>query len=560
MRIVELEAEIAALGADLEACRDELAEAVKLIELQSADLQRYETAIASMNRPHCPERTDDEHMQLAWFRVLVDQPEPENDTEQADQDKLRELPTPGKPEEDRPKTNRRHAHGRRKLDLTSLPRQQLQIDPPEVIAANGDGFRLVGEEVSSRLAFRPGTYVHVEVVRRKWARVERVAVDLDGAGLPDRALPPVVIAELPDCVWPRYMADPSAIANVVVSKYGDILPLNRQQTISRRHGFELARSTLCDWLGGAYDALYRIVDAMHADALAHAHCIATDATSARLKGKGSCDLWHVFVLIADRDHIVFRHAPEHTGDIALSLFEGFEGFLLADATSILDVVFREEPGTEVGCWAHLRRYAWKAIETERDLAYEMLALIWQLFALEREWKDLAPDERLEQRRARAAPVLTALDRWIEEHRDVAEPRGRMRAAMTYYENQRVALRQFLRDGRLPIHNNGSERQLRNLVLGRANWLYFANETGLAWYCTFRSLIASCALHNLNPQDYLEQVLRLAPHWPVTRMLDLTPKHWKATVANLDDRHRAILTPLCELKSQLVSSSTTTAAA
>lgn len=88
----------------------------------------------------------------------------------------------------------------------------------------------------------------------------------------------------------------------------------------------------------------------------------------------------------------------------------------------------------------------------------------------------------------------------------------------------------------------SEAQLRNVVLGRHNWKWFANETGLAWYATFRSLIASCALHGLNAQTYMEQLLRLAPHWPVTRQLELSPKYWSRTIATLDDAARAIVAP------------------
>ncbi len=164
------------------------------------------------------------------------------------------------------------------------------------------------------------------------------------------------------------------------------------------------------------------------------------------------------------------------------------------------------------------------------------------------------------RAARASPVLDALDRWVAQHRDQVDPRGRIRAAITYYDNQRQALRQFLEDGRLPIHNNASERALRNLVLGRSNWIYFGNETGLKWYTVFRSLMASCPLHGLNPQLYLEQVLRLAPHWPVTRILELSPKYWRRTLELLNERQRAILGRPWELESQLVPMAMSTDAA
>ncbi|MEI8255335.1 MAG: transposase [Deltaproteobacteria bacterium] len=123
------------------------------------------------------------------------------------------------------------------------------------------------------------------------------------------------------------------------------------------------------------------------------------------------------------------------------------------------------------------------------------------------------------------------------------PRTPIDAAFGYASNLQGALRQFLDDGRLPIHNNASEAALRNLVLGRSNWMWFENETGLSWY---RSLIASCALHGINAGTYLEQLLRIAPHWPSTRMLELSPKYWARTLAGLDERHRRIITPPWEL--------------
>ena len=94
-------------------------------------------------------------------------------------------------------------------------------------------------------------------------------------------------------------------------------------------------------------------------------------------------------------------------------------------------------------------------------------------------------------------------------------------------------------GRLTVIAGLAARS-RNVVLGINNWTFFANETGLKWYTTFRSLIASCRLHGLNPQDYLEQLLRLGPHWPVTRMIELAPKYWAKTIAGLDAQQRAIL--------------------
>jgi transposase len=554
MRNVQLDAEVTALKA-------ELAEVLAQYELQKADLERYK-AVVEASAPHRPERTVDDQLQLGWERILLHLANDQRDeTGQATEEKLREMEPPGTPR-DEERDRKRHSHGRRPPpELDKMPLKLVEIDPPEVLAAGGEGYCLIGVETSSRVGLRRGGYIHLKVVRRKWARIDDDAeIDLSSAGLADQALPPVVVADLPECLWPRFMADPSAIANVIVTKYGDVVPLNRQETISERTGFSLARSTLCNWLREAHRVLYRVVDAMIAEARAKAFCIATDATGAPIKSKGGCDAWHVFVLIADRDHVIFRHTPNHDGAAVVDMLEGFKGCLLADASSIYDILYRDHGLTECGCWSHQRRYFWKAIETEPHLAYEALALISQLFAVERDCKGLSLEEIARERAARAGPILDAMDRWVEQHRDAADPGGRIRAAVTYYDNQREALRAFLKDPRLPIHNNFSEQQLRNLVLGRANWMYFANEAGLSWYCVFRSLIASCGLHGLNPQLYLEEVLRLAPHWPTSRMLELAPKYWARTRDQLDARQRAIIAGPWELESQLVTPSRTSVVA
>jgi hypothetical protein len=334
----------------------------------------------------------------------------------------------------------------------------VEVEPDEIKAVDGEGWRRIGEEISERIAFRPACYFRLVLVRGKWVRVDVPAPTAEGepqAAESEQPAAYIVIAPTPESLWPRVMADPSAIANVIMGKYGDVLPLNRQETISVRQGWALPRSTQCEWLGAAYDVCHRVVEAMLAEARARAFC---------------------------------------------------------------------------------------GLEVDRERALEALALISRLFKVDRECRELPMPERTAVRAARAGPVLELFDTWIEKQREMVDPRGPLDAAIGYYDNQRVALRRFLEDGRLRLDNNVSEAQLRNVVLGRHNWKWFANETGLEWYATFRSLIASCALHGLNAQTYLEHLLRLAPHWPVTRQLELSPKYWARTIATLDDRARAIVAP------------------
>jgi hypothetical protein len=188
-----------------------------------------------------------------------------------------------------------------------------------------------------------------------------------------------------------------------------------------------------------------------------------------------------------------------------------------------------------------------------------LAILSRLFQIERDTRDVPMPARTVERARRALPILEIFDAWIARTRPRATPRTPLAAALTYYENQRDGLRRFLDDGRLRIDNNLSEQQLRHVVLGRRNWTFFENPNGLRWYAAFRSLIASCALHGIEPQEYLEEILRLAPHWSTTRMLELSPKYWTATRAALTGDEREIIRRPWEASQAVVAEVVETAA-
>ena len=244
------------------------------------------------------------------------------------------------------------------------------------------------------------------------------------------------------------------------------LPLHRQETISARDGFAVPRSTQAGWLREAYARVHRVVAAMFADARATAHCIATDATGARVRVKGAraCAGWHVFVFLADRDHIVFDYGEHHTGAFIRAKLAGFRGYLLLDAATIYDDLFSPTV-IEVGCWAHLRRYVWKALPSEPHRATAWLAILGQLFEADRATRALPMPARTYERARRALPILAIMEAWIDRELPTLAPRTPLRAAVTYFTNQKLALHRFLEDGALRLDNNESEGALRKRVLG-----------------------------------------------------------------------------------------------
>ena len=445
--------------------------------------------------------------------------------------------------------NKEKGHGRRPIDLSKLPVQDIVVEPEEVVA-DPERYVFIGNEVSERLAHR-ASFVRLRLIRPKYKLLEQPEVEKTDSTGPQkspeeieaaRTPPTIVCASIPSYLWPRTMADVSAVTEVILAKYDLCLPLHRQERASARCGIRLSRSTTCDWLSTAYDQVYRVVDAMMVEACQTAFCIATDATGAPVRMPGECAHWHMFVFIADADHVIFRPTREHTKAAIRALLPGFDRHLLSDASAVYDSLHREQGVTEVCCWFHFRRYLWKARATEPKRALEALAIVAKLFEVGRHTKEIPMPARTEERARRARPILEILDRWIEQERPRVDDKSPLAAAITYYDNQRDGLRAFLADGRLRLDNNISEEQLRHLVLGRHNWNFFENESGLRWYAVFRSLIASCKLHGLDAKTYLDEVLRLAPHWPTTCMLELAPKYWTATRANLAAEHRDTIVP------------------
>jgi hypothetical protein len=232
----------------------------------------------------------------------------------------------------------------------------------------------------------------------------------------------------------------------------------------------------------------------------------------------------------------------------LELFRGFSGYVQADAKSVYDILFRDHSDDppidaspdfserlEVGCWFHARKGFWEAAITSKEVsAREALFRIRRLFEYEAEWRKHAPQKRKQLRDAKSLPEVEAFFAWAEvEFEKVKGQRGYLRSALGYVQNQREALSRYLDDGRLEMDNNRSERALRRVAVGRKAWLFFGSDDHAQSAAHFYSLIASAQLHQLDTENYLCDLMRVYPHWPKERYIELAPKYWTATRARLD---------------------------
>jgi len=215
------------------------------------------------------------------------------------------------------------------------------------------------------------------------------------------------------------------------------------------------------------------------------------------------------------------------------MFKGYSGYVQADAHAIFNVLFREgkdreQAATEVGCWSHARRYFWEAVICKEAKGVEGLKQIDKIFEEERAIKDQPPQQRQKIRQSKIKPLVDSYFEWVSKELSEVKFVGRLSKALGYSNNHKDALKTFLRDGRLKIDNNRSERALRDVAIGRKAWLFCGSNEHAESTGVILSLIGSCKLHRLDPEQYLEELMKVKPFWPRNRFLELTPKYWAQT--------------------------------
>ena len=405
-----------------------------------------------------------------------------------------------------------------------LPRIDVEVLPPEVQARGTDAFEKIGEDVVETVERRPASLVVVRVHKPKFVEKGR---DLDHEVK-------VRQAESPELPIERGLAGPALLADTIVRRWADHLPLHRLERIYGRDGLELARSTVCGWHFDLAALVRPLVEAMWKDAfLAPYLCV--DATGVLVQELEKCRTAHFFVVASPERHVLFGYSPKHNNAAVDALLEGYRGYLVADAHAVYDHLYLDGSIIEAACNSHSRRYFFKALSTDPVRARKAIADYRLLFQIERKIAKEPPEKRREIRQRESKPVFDALDEWCDREALLVVDESPISKAIRYEQNHRDALRRFLDDGRLPITNNWSERELRREAVGRKNWIFLGSDEGGQTNATFVSLIASCQLHGIEPAAYLRDLLCLLPGWKMSKVLELSPLHWRETSAREDVR-------------------------
>ena len=365
----------------------------------------------------------------------------------------------------------------------------------------------IGEDRTERLDVTPAQFQVIVTIRPRYACPKgRAGVSqapapahLIEAGLPTEAL----------------------LAQVIVSKYSEHLPLYRQAQVFARHGVPIERSTLADWVGRAAFHLAPIVDRM-AELLKRSSKLFMDETTAPVldPGRGKTKTGYLWALArddrpfggADPPGVVFRYAPGRGGVHAEQILAGFNGVLQVDGYAGYNRLEKSDrqggsPLRLAYCWSHGRREVIKAMsEAGSPIGDEILQRIAALYAIEKQIRGASPEVRRATRQERSEPLVADLEAFIRVQRERLSPKSNMGKALAYLANHWEGLCVYLDDGRVEMDSNPVENLIRPLTLNRKNALFAGHDEGAQNWARLASLIGTCKINGIEPFAYMKATL------------------------------------------------------
>ena len=494
---------------DLPACQDllrGLLERLHEMEAQLGDLKRQldETCATNgeLQRSYDCLKEQYEAMKRLWLgprrERLVEAPGQQHlfdaDAAASITPELPDSPPANEPQE----YKRKRGHGRRQIP-EHLPRTEVPHDVPEQAKVCDCGREKVriGEDVTEQVDYVPGKLTVYRHVYPKYA----CPCCKDGVTSAPPAPSPIE----------RGMAGPGLLAYVLVNKFSDHLPTYRQQDILTRHGFFVARSTLCDWLAQCAQGLSPLVDLMRERALMSLVLNADETPVSVLdptRDSTRTGYFWVYVGNGNNPYTIYDYRDSRSREGPARMLKNFRGYLQTDAYASYESVVLESAGRiiPVGCWAHARREFFDARLNQGYEAHYVLSLIGQLYDIEDEVRSYSPEARLAARQERSVPILGRLEKFLRDQKGQALPKSQYGKAVGYALNHWAELCRFTESGVLEIDNNIAERTMRLCAIGRKNWLFVGSDRGGETAATCFSILAGAKRHRIEPFAYVRDLL------------------------------------------------------
>jgi len=423
---------------------------------------------------------------------------------------------------------RRSKHGRGKFPdhLDRVTREYDIAEEDRECPECGTERLPIGDESSEQLDYVPAQVFVIVHRRKKYACPE--------------CLGEVITADKPVQAIEKCAAAPGLVAHIAVSKYSDHLPLHRQEKILKRNGIHVSRSTTCDWMRQCADALVPLYTLMQTRVVTSSW-LHTDDTPVDVQDRAhakNMKQGRFWVYSGDDEHPydVFDYTPDRSRTGPKTFLEKFKGYLHADAYAGYKELYEKGAIVEVACWAHARRKFYDARLSAVGPAHQALAMIKQMYVIERKVKEGTPDadgnarkltadEIRTVRQEEAVPLLDRFKTWADEQAISALPKSPIGDALQYVLRRWASFTRYTTDGRLAIDNNVAERALRSVAIGRKNWMFCGSDRGGRTAAILFSMIASCNRHGVDPYAWLRDALDQIATIRLSELELLLPDRW-----------------------------------
>jgi transposase len=434
-------------------------------------------------------------------------------------------PAPQKKETVAPhERKKRSTNGKDKITLPeNLPIEKQIIDLPEerkICPETGKPLIKIGEEVTSKLAHRPGSYFIKQIIRFKYALPQGSS---EGG---------ILTPELPESLLTRCQADESLIAEVLVRKFVDHLPLYRQAEIMGRDAIQVSRQVLCQWVLRAGEALKPLYNEMRVQILASGNIFYDETPVGMLSpGKGKVHQAYMWVIAggnsANPPYRIYDFQLNRRHHHATDMLIEYSGVLHSDKYGAYEALANQKKLIWCPCWAHIRRKFIEAETGDPPFRTWVLKKIKHLFWLERVAWARSEEERLQIRQEKEVPIIDDLIEAIKGRLINGQilPKSKFRGALGYFISLIPYLKNYTLHAWARIDNNVAERAVRPLAIGRKNWLFVGNKDGGEAAAVILSLVQTCRALGVNPREYLEDIMRRIMSHSANKLCELLPDRW-----------------------------------
>ena len=394
-------------------------------------------------------------------------------------------------------------------------------------------YRKIGQEVTRIVEHKPGQLYIKEIIREKWGLK-------DNTSMAPKDMSGVLIAPMPLLPIYKGIAGASLLAEILLQKYEYHMPYYRQIKQYSHLGMKgLTESTVDGWFKQTMQLLRPLYEVLKAEVMKSDY-VQADETTTPVMNKETHKaakeyLWMVRAVI---QRLVLFHYDQgsRAGAVIESLANryNFKGYLQCDGFAGYETAFKTNPDVWlVNCMVHIRRHFEQALDENRPMAEHALMEIQHLYKIERMCDDagLSPDERKAKRQELARPIMEAMKLWMETEGVKYSESSLIGKAITYAYTRWDNMMRYLDDGRLLLDNNLAENEIRPVTLGRKNYLFCGNHEAAQNMAVVCSLLATCRNHDVNPRDYLNDVISQMPYHTKAsyeELLQLLPHKWKLT--------------------------------